>query len=423
MVCSLAAALVVLAAMPAHAATSATRWDRPASELASRIAEALGPASAHLEFRNLSTIPAGETNVIQHLLEDDLKSNGVTLAGAESANAIRVTLSKNTRGGLWVAEIVEGNETKVVMEPVDLIPATVAPAPQKVTLQRQVVATEFDLSWMAENGIQSATPILAAAQANSYLVVLTPDRFAVFRQLPEGWIEEAVAELGAAHARSRDPRGVVTLNAEVNGFSAFTSGIECTGTFAPNPSPVIGSKWTVHCHASDDPWPVMQTGPDSWTRAFYNAERDYFTGVIAPAWGADLPPFYTAGYLPGRASGPAMLLTSVDGRLLLAESGQLKPVAGARDWGSDFAVVSAGCGAEAQVIVSSSGDSANDSLRAYELPAQEAVPVSEPMPLAGGVMAIWPAPDGKSVFAIVRTPMQQSHEFGYEVDRVTESCN
>ena len=60
----------------------------------------------------------------------------------------------------------------------------------------------------------------------------------------------------------------------------------------------------------------------------------------------------------------------------MVENGALKTVAGTRDWGSDFAVLHSGCGAGTQVIASGSGEAANDSLRAYELPAQEAVPVS-----------------------------------------------
>jgi hypothetical protein len=75
------------------------------------------------------------------------------------------------------------------------------------------------------------------------------------------------------------------------------------------------------------------------------------------------------------------------------------------------------------VIVSSSGDGAADSLRAYEIPTQQAIAVSEPLTLAGTAMALWPAPDGKSALAIVRTPLQQGQRFDYEVDRVTETCN
>jgi hypothetical protein len=41
----------------------------------------------------------------------------------------------------------------------------------------------------------------------------------------------------------------------------------------------------------------------------------------------------------------------------------------------------------------------------------------------GTVMALWTAPDGKSVLAVVRTPANQGAANEYEVDRVVASCN
>jgi hypothetical protein len=46
----------------------------------------------------------------------------------------------------------------------------------------------------------------------------------------------------------------------------------------------------------------------------------------------------------------------------------------------------------------------NDSLRAYELPAKEAIPFSAPLAMDGTVTALGRrSPDGKSLIAIVRT--------------------
>jgi hypothetical protein len=153
-------------------------------------------------------------------------------------------------------------------------------------------------------------------------------------------------------------------------------------------------------------------------KAFYNSARDYFTGVVSPSVGVDLPPFYAAALLPRSAGNGALLIGGIDGRVQLAENGALKVVTGTRDWGSDFAVLHSGCGAGVQVIASSSGEAANDSLRAYELPALEAVPASAPLAMDGTVTALWTAPDGKSVLAVVRNAANE-----YEVDRVTALCN
>ena len=161
----------------------------------------------------------------------------------------------------------------------------------------------------------------------------------------------------------------------------------------------------MRCHASDDPWPVYQSGDATGApalKAFYNPARNYFTGVVTPSIGVDLPPFYSAGMIPRAAGGAALLIGGIDGKVQLVENGALRTVAGTRDWGSDFAVVRSGCGAGTQVIASSSGEAVSDSLRAFEIPALEAVPVSGPLAMDGTVTALWTARMAKSVFAVVR---------------------
>ena len=152
-------------------------------------------------------------------------------------------------------------------------------------------------------------------------------------------------------------------------------------------------------------------------KAFYNAARNYFTGVITPSLGVDLPPFYASALLQ-RANGAAVLIGGIDGKVQVIDGGSPKAVSGTRDWGSDFAVLKSGCGSGAQVIASGSGEAAADSLRAYELPAQEAIPASAPLSMNGTVMALWAAPDGRSLLAAVRSAAGD-----YEVDRVTALCN
>ena len=115
-----AVALVVcwlagLAACGSAGLPAPSRWAQPAADLAGQIADILGPGQAQLTIRNLSTIQTTEIPAIRKLLEQDLKTRGVLAGGAESANVIRVTLSENARERLWVAEVVEGNETRIAM--------------------------------------------------------------------------------------------------------------------------------------------------------------------------------------------------------------------------------------------------------------------------------------------------------------------
>jgi hypothetical protein len=166
---------------------------------------------------------------------------------------------------------------------------------------------------------------------------------------------------------------------------------------------------------------VYQSGDASSAtplKAFYNSASNYFTGVVTPGIGVDLPPFYTAGLIPRAAGGAGLLISAIDGNVQLIENGATRPVAGTRNWGSDFVVMRSGCGAGTQIIASSSGEAANDSLRAFEIPALEALPTSNSLTMNGTVTALWTAQDGKSAFAVVRNMAGE-----YEVDRVTALCN
>src|SRR5277367_1913687 len=98
-------------------AQAASPWDKPAADLAGQVAEILGSGQAQLTLINHSTIPASDLPLIRHLLEQEFRSRSIQIAGAESANQIRITLSESDRERLWVAEIIEGSQTRYVMVP------------------------------------------------------------------------------------------------------------------------------------------------------------------------------------------------------------------------------------------------------------------------------------------------------------------
>ncbi len=172
------------------------------------------------------------------------------------------------------------------------------------------------------------------------------------------------------------------------------------GELFPSPrGATADSGWIVRCHASDDPWPVYQSGDASGApslKAFYNPARNFFTGVVTPSIGVDLPPFYTAAMIPRAAGGAALLFAGIDGKVQLVENGAMRH----RGWnarlGQRFCRGALGCGAGTQVIASSSGEAMNDSLRAFEIPALEAVPASGPLAMDGTVTALWTAQDARA---------------------------
>lgn len=429
------AALGIIGSMGIAAifAQSPSPWQQPAAALAVKIADLLGPGQAQLTLENLSSIPADDLPVIHKLIVDDLRTHGVTEGGTNSATAVRVTLSESATERLWVAEVVEGEDTQVAM--VDAGPLT-PPQPQSssaLVLRRVPVLT-------------SSAPVLATLETPNGLVVLQPDEIAIYAKSAGAW--RMLQSFSAAQVQlSRDSRGILSTAANGQGFEAWLPGQHCTGSLFGGSAAGV---WTVDCRKSDDPWPISSgtetpspavpgrvapalpaqlpdgqanvmaatETPAPTLRAFYNAARNYFTGVIVPNPAVNLPPFYSATLLPRAAGGHALLIGGIDGKLQLLDNSALTPIDGARDWGSDFAALQSGCGPGTQIVASGSGQGASDSLRAYDLLALEAIPASEPLAVNGAVTSLWTASDSKSVLAVVRTTQNQ-----YEVDRVTATCN
>lgn len=431
-ICLAATALIVLALTGSISAQAPGEWQQPAAALAGKIADLLGPGQAHLTLNNVSSIPAADLPPIQKLITDALHARGITVSGPESATAVRVTLSESATERLWVAQVVEGDDTEIAM-------VDAGPVSQEQT--QPVVGMVL----RRERVFASSVPILASLQTEGGMVILEPERIAIFAHTAAGWREQQHAEIAPAGPLSRDPRGMLLPVSTGAGFLASLPGTSCTGNFLAGPT---ARDWTIGCHASDDPW-IILSGPETSTepgavapalpaqfpgtqsnamrvpdspaptlKAFYNASRNYFTGTLVPNPAVDIPPFYSAAFIPNAAGGEDLLIGGIDGNLHLLENNALNPVSGARDWGSDFAALHSGCGAGSEIVATAAGQAASDSLRAYDLRTLEAVPASEPLTMNGAVTALWTAPDGKAVMAVVRTAPAQ-----YEVDRVSATCN
>jgi len=383
----------VLMLLAAHIAQAASQWDKPAADLANRVAEILGPAQAQITVTNRSTIPSAEVPIIRRLIEDGLRAHGVQPAGSESANQIRITLSETTRQRLWVAEIAEGSQTRFAMVSLDRDGAPPEAHESAMLLTRKLL-------WSA------TSPILAAMETPSALVLLEREAIVIHTKTAAGWQETKRVELGRRPSQSRDSRGLLIPSAD--GFAAYAPGTQCEGKFAP------GSDWTIQCHESDDPWPVITSNlseDNNQLRAFFNPARNFYTGVLTPSPSDHLPPFFSI------AVSPRLILGGIDGKVQVFDGNSLKPVTGTRDWGSDLAAIHSGCGSGTQILATSSGEAENDSLRAYELTGQEAVAATPTLEMAGAVTALWTAPDGASALAVIRKSPTE-----YEVARVAALC-
>jgi hypothetical protein len=388
---------------------------QPVADLAKQIAGIAGPGPVKLTIQNQSSLSSEELPAIRQMLERDLRGYGVLVSPADGATLIRVTLSENTTGGLWVAEIQEGKEVRVAMVHVDLGTAARTQAGTGITLRKTLV-------WQQREPVLDVLPLQVGAIRR--MVVLEPERIESYVMSAGGWTKEQQVEIAHTQPFPRDMRGRLIIGQE-NLFDAYLPGALCLGAES-------NGALTVSCADNDDPWPLATPGSLSdhdggsntvLQKAFYNAMRNYFTGVLAPGFGMQLQPFYSAAAI-SRLSGVAELFSGVDGKVVIIENNTMKAIAGARDWGSDLATIHSGCGSGVQVLVSGSGTTAADSVRAYEIPGREAEPVSAPLALDGPVMAMWPSSDGTSATVVVQTSATgQAQSMQYEVYSVSALCN
>src|SRR5512141_2560849 len=103
---------VILLLTPAIAAPS----EAPTTDFANRVFAITGAVPATITFRNATPLDADQVQVIRTGIETQLRSLGAKLVDAgTSATQVRITLSQNVRGWVWIAEITNGSVQKIVM--------------------------------------------------------------------------------------------------------------------------------------------------------------------------------------------------------------------------------------------------------------------------------------------------------------------
>jgi hypothetical protein len=113
------------------------------------------------------------------------------------------------------------------------------------------------------------------------------------------------------------------------------------------------------------------------------------------------------------------LFTALDGQLH-AVDGMSDLMVPAGGWGTNIAGVKSTCASGYQVLADNSSDgSTSDSVRAFQFPDRDPVPVSEPVDMAGTVTSLWTESAGNSVIAISSNLRSNR----YEAFRLAISCD
>jgi hypothetical protein len=113
------------------------------------------------------------------------------------------------------------------------------------------------------------------------------------------------------------------------------------------------------------------------------------------------------------------LLAGIDGRTRLYTQ-RVEAVLTIDDWGSDIAAIAGECGSKTQVLATAAGtDGAPDHLQAFEFTGAAYAAVSERLPLAGPVTALWSAESPNRVTMVVHNRQTGM----YEASRISLSCD
>jgi hypothetical protein len=374
-------ALLVLAL--AFSVPAMAQWTEPIAHLAREIAGITGPGTVSLNLRNISSLPADQAAAIRRDLQNQLAAAGVRVVNPTSAaGEVKVTLSENVQGYVWVAEVQQGADRKVAM--------VSAPRSQAVTPVRNgpSVAIRKTPLWTQDAPILDVAIVTAGNEP--HMIVLDPAGVSLYKMAGGRWIFEQQLPIPRTRTWPRDVRGRLVA-ARDHLFDAYLPGMVCASTKAP--------PLDLTCRAGDDPWPI--TGGQT---AIFGASRNFFTGVVTPGIGkhTSVPAFYSAAAL-ARSNYTLWVFARADGSVHLMDGVNDVAVRAARDWGSDLATVKSSCGSGTQLLVSGPGDGeAADAVRSFEIADRDPVEVSPAAEFAGPVTALWPSTEGRGAIAVAK---------------------
>ena len=402
-----------------------------ARELGRLIVAHVGPMRALvLNVENASTLDAARVSRARQELESELLSHGVRIveAPAEGAAPVRVTLSENLRGYLWVAEMPTSDEKSGAHVAMVLVDRSSAEASMETlpafTIERRLV-------WEQEAPILDLASVEAAGER--ILLVLEPERIVLHALATRGAACCAVTDFALPddRPRSRDPRGRLVVEEEL--FWANLPGLLCAGKVETRER---GSgALNVTCKPGDEPWP-LHSGSRAIGTARFSARRNFFEGRFAPETGPErrLPPFFAAAAI--EVGGKTYwIFSGVDGRARLYDE-RFRAVAEAGPWGDELAGIESGCSSgeaapaagatEAGVVLVTKPGEQRDSIQVMGLTEGGASsrsvgavrPLSPPVEFSGPVTALWTAAGGRAALAVVRNLETQR----YEAFHLTIAC-
>jgi len=409
--------VLVLAGFPALAA--AADWNIPEQQLARKVVAVTGGGPLSLGFANRSSLGRRDAEIIQNGLRSALESAGARFTKADAAPTVSISLSENLNSYVWVAEVRRSEaETAVVMVSTPR-PEGAGGAPDSVPLSILKIPL-----WTQTDPILDVA-VLEESAAPNRIAVLSPSGVTLYSGYAGTWQAERSAEIPHAQPWPRDLRGRIVLSKD-HQFDVFLPGLVCHGMPPLN----------LTCLPSDDAWPLTvpaansraatgSPGADSVTAfstiptmgAFFSPARNFFTGALTSPIGkfTNVPKFYSAAVL--LRDKPLWLFRATDGFVHVIDETSDQPVR--LPWGSDLAGVKTACGAGWQILATGSDDGSDNSVRAYEIPDRDPLPVSAAVDFPGAILALWTEVKGDTAVAVAKNQVTGN----YEAFRLAVACN
>ncbi|MGO9084595.1 MAG: hypothetical protein ACLQBK_05160 [Candidatus Sulfotelmatobacter sp.] len=412
--------VVLGAAITVHAAD----WSVPEQQLAKKIAAVTGPGAVALTIENRSSLGRRDSEIVQNGLRGALEGLGLRFEKAEQAAAtVEISLSENATSYVWVAEIRQGaGEAAVVMVSAPRLEGAPA-ARDSVPLSLRKIPL-----WAQDEPILDVA-VLEENATPTHIAVLDPEKISLYRLQGGKWQQEQTLHIVHERPWPRDLRGRL-LPAADHLLDAYLPGVICASTAA--------LPLALNCRESDDPWPLVAGTINGGTlsvfpsaglangaatvvpqmKAFFAPSRNFFTGALTPGVGkfTNVPKFYSAALLP-RDKYTLWIFATTDGAVHMVDG--VSDQTARFGWGSDLATVKTQCGAGWQVLASSSGEQAGDSVRAYEFPDRDPVTVSPAVEFPGAITALWTEARGDTAVAVVKDRETES----YVAFRLAMSCS
>jgi len=412
--------ILVLLLCCGFARASAGTWNEPTQQLARKIVAITGPGAVAVRVENRSSIAKKDFDTISGELHAELEALGARTANPEQAAAtVAVRLSENPQSYVWIAQIQQGTgESAVAM--VSMPRADEA----GWTHESMPMSLRKIPLWAQEVRILDVV-VLEEDSAPKQIAVLDTEKVAIYRLKSGKWQQEQTLTITHERPWPRDLRGRI-MAAKDHLLDVYLPGVFCRSA--------TGLPLALNCRESDDPWPLVATAvvtfpslsvgspPVRPLGAFYSASRNFFTGALTPGVGrlTTVGKFYSAAALP-RERYVLWLFAGTDGQIHMVDGVTDQTVK--LGWGSDIASVKTACGADGQLMATSSGENGPgngaDSVRLYEIADRDPVPVSAALDFPGEITALWTEAKGDSAIAVVR-----NHEIGdYEAFRLAVACS